>query len=182
VDEAAIALRPVRPDDLWLLERQADEPEAGGAFNWSGYRDIAATRRRFEENRLLGPDGGCLIVEAGGTVAGNVVWGRVTYGVPAWWCWNIGISLLPEHRGRGLGSLAQRRLVEHLFATTAVHRIEAHTDVENEAEQRALAKAGFSREGAIHGAQFRDGRWRDLYLYSVLRPAFEAAATRAPRT
>ena len=48
-------------------------------------------------------------------------------------------------------------------------RIEAHTDVENIAEQRALEKAGFTREGVLRGVVFRDGRWRDSLSYAVLR-------------
>jgi RimJ/RimL family protein N-acetyltransferase len=82
---------------------------------------------------------------------------------------NIGISLLPGHRGRGYGSAAQRALAEYLFATTLVERIEAETDVENVAEQRALERAGFTREGVLRHAQFHVGRWRDTVIYSVLR-------------
>lgn len=74
-----------------------------------------------------------------------------------------------EHRGRGHGSAAQRLLVDYLFATRLVERIEAATDSENLAEQRSLEKAGFSREGTLRHAQFRDGEWRDIILYSRLR-------------
>jgi RimJ/RimL family protein N-acetyltransferase len=169
VETPEVVLRPVTAADLWLLERQADDPETGGAFNWSGYRDIAATLRRFEEDRLIGPDGGHLIVQLGGAVAGNVVWWRHTYGVPTWSCWTIGISLLPEFRGRGAGAVAQRMLAAYLFATTPQARVEAYTDVENVAEQRALTKAGFTLEGEIRSAQFREGRWRNVHLYSLLR-------------
>ena len=42
-------------------------------------------------------------------------------------------------------------------------------DVENVAEQRALERAGFTREGVLRGAQHRRGRWRDLVLYARLR-------------
>jgi RimJ/RimL family protein N-acetyltransferase len=175
-------LRPVTAADLWLLERQADEPDAAGAFNWSGYRDIAGTRRRFAENRLIGPDGGCLVVHVAQGLAGTVVWNRVTYGMPAWSCWNIGISLLAEFRGQGIGTAAQHRLAAYLFDTTPVERVEAHTDVANVAEQRALEKAGFTREGTIRSAQFRDGRWRSVQLYSVLRDEFKAIPdTSSPR-
>lgn len=170
VDETRVALRPATADDLWLFERQAVEPDAGGAFNWSGYRDIRATRRRFDENGLIGPDGGYLIVEAAAATAGTVVWRKVTYGAPGWWCWNIGISLLPEHRGKGTGTAAQRALVAYLFDTTPVQRVEAYTDVENTAEQRALEKAGFAREGVLRATQFRQGRWRDMVMYSTVRP------------
>lgn len=50
-----------------------------------------------------------------------------------------------------------------------MNRIQASTDVTNVAEQRALEKAGFTREGVLRGAQFRDGSWHDLFLYSLLR-------------
>lgn len=77
--------------------------------------------------------------------------------------------MLPERRNRGYGSAAQRALAEYLFATTLIERVEASTDVDNVAEQRALEKAGFAREGVLRHAQFRDGQWRDVVLYSVLR-------------
>jgi RimJ/RimL family protein N-acetyltransferase len=169
VDEASVLLRPATADDLWVFERQAVDPDAGGTFNWSGYRDIRATRRRFDDNGLITPDGGCLVVEHDGAAAGTVVWGTTHYGTPAWWCWNIGISLLPEHRGKGVGTRAQRQLVAYLFATGPVQRVEAYTDVENLAEQRALEKAGLTREGVLHATQFRDGRWRDLVMYAIVR-------------
>ena len=56
-----------------------------------------------------------------------------------------------------------------ILAATLVERIEAETDVENVAEQRALERAGFTREGVLRHAQFRAGRWRDSVIYSILR-------------
>jgi RimJ/RimL family protein N-acetyltransferase len=42
-------------------------------------------------------------------------------------------------------------------------------DATNVAEQRALEKAGFTREGILRGTTFRQGRWHDQVMYSVLR-------------
>jgi RimJ/RimL family protein N-acetyltransferase len=111
-----------------------------------------------------------LSVREDGVLVGRVSWHPVPHG-PQFPCvaLNIGITLLEEHRGRGLGTAAQRLLVAHLFATTDVHRIEASTDVDNTAEQRALAKVGFRREGVLRGAQLRGGARRDLVLCSLLR-------------
>ena len=77
--------------------------------------------------------------------------------------------MLPEARGRGVGTAAQRMLVRYLFAHTQVNRIDANTDLTNVAEQRALEKAGFTREGVLRGAQFREGTYHDMVLYSILR-------------
>ena len=82
---------------------------------------------------------------------------------------NVGIALLPEHRGHGHGAEAQRQLAAYLFAHTRVERLEASTDVDNEAEQRALERAGFTREAVLRHAQYREGGFHDLVLYSRLR-------------
>ena len=104
-------------------------------------------------------------------VVGEVSWHRQRYRHgpnAASDCVMIGCELRRDHRGRGLGGSAQAELVRLLLAHTAVHRVEASTDVEL-AEQRALEKAGFVREGVARGAQWRDGAFHDLVTYAVLR-------------
>jgi len=169
-----VLLRPAKADDLWLFERQAVDPDAAGQYNWSGFRNMAALMRKFEENRLVGDESGCLIVVIENATAGTVVWSKATYGVPSWSCWNVGISLLPEYRGKGYGTKAQGLLVAYLFETTNVQRIEAYTDVDNLAEQKSLEKVGFAKEGTLRATQFRRGDWRNLHLYSILRDDYKA--------
>jgi RimJ/RimL family protein N-acetyltransferase len=103
-------------------------------------------------------------------VAGVVSWHRVAYGPNRGsHAWNIGIGLAEASRGHGVGAVAQRLLAEWLLAATSTHRIEASTDVSNVPEQKALERAGFTREGTLRSAQERaDGR-HDLYSYSLLR-------------
>ena len=119
---------------------------------------------------FLGPDDGRLMIEVDGTpqAVGLVSWVAGSYAADARY-WEIGIFLLPEWRGRGLGWRAQAMLCDYLFTHTPVQRIQAGTHPENTAEQRSLEKAGFQLEGIIRAAEFRAGRWRDGYLYSRLR-------------
>jgi RimJ/RimL family protein N-acetyltransferase len=86
----------------------------------------------------------------------------------------VGIWLAEAARGRGVGTLAQQLVVDLLFRHTTANRVEAHTDVENVSEQRALEKAGFTQEGVIRGSQWRNGSYHDGYLYSILRAEWEA--------
>jgi RimJ/RimL family protein N-acetyltransferase len=111
------------------------------------------------------------VLEAGsGRLLGTVNWHVVSYGDNRGCAaWNLGIALLPEVRGRGIGTVVQRLLAEHLFATTDLDRVEAGTDVDNVAERRALAKAGFREEGVLRGVQRRDGRRTDMVVYGRLR-------------
>lgn len=64
---------------------------------------------------------------------------------------------------------AQQLLSAYLFAAFPIMRVEAVTDITNRPEQRALEKAGFTREGVIRKAQWRNGTWHDQVLYSKLR-------------
>jgi RimJ/RimL family protein N-acetyltransferase len=77
--------------------------------------------------------------------------------------------MFPPSRGRGYGTQAHRLITGYLFAHTAVHRIEALTDIANLAEQKALERAGYTREGVARGVAWRDGAWRDGVIYSILR-------------
>jgi RimJ/RimL family protein N-acetyltransferase len=163
-----VALRLVREDDLSMLEELTQNPEKTGEYQWFGWHDLRRWRRGWDENGLISPDGGTLIVACNGERLGLVNWRRQPITV-AGHCWEIGIILLPEARGRGYGTQAQRLLARYLFAHTTAHRIWAGTEVDNIAEQRALQKAGFTWEGMTRATGWRDGAWRDGVIYSLLR-------------
>jgi RimJ/RimL family protein N-acetyltransferase len=164
-----VRLRATRAEDLDVLSVK----ETAEFDPWNNFEIGASNRfhRRFAENGGISEESGMLAVETvEGRLIGSVSWFTVQHG-PSAACraLNVGISLFPEYRGRGYGTRAQRLLGDYLFATRLIERVEAATDVENVAEQRALEKAGFSREGIMRHAQFRDGEWRDIVLYSRLR-------------
>lgn len=107
------------------------------------------------------------MVDVGGVTAGFVSWHQGGYGVGKYWV--LGISLLPEWRGKGVGWRAQAMLCDYLFAHTPAQRIEASTHPENLAEQKSLEKAGFRKEGVLRSAEFRAGEWHDLWVYGRVR-------------
>lgn len=169
VGERPVRLRPITEDDLAMFRRFATEPGLIG-LDWGGFRDPEAPARRWAVDGFLGADDGRLMVEVEdeGAAAGFVNWRAGLYGGMAGY-WEIGIALLPEWRGRGIGWRAQAMLCDYLFSHTPAQRIQAGTHPENVAEQKALEKAGFQFEGVVRACEFRAGRWRDGYLYSRLR-------------
>jgi ribosomal-protein-alanine N-acetyltransferase len=178
-----IHLRPVDERDLGLLGRFDTGPALTEPFEWRGYRDTGARRRRWEHDGYLGADDSLLVVSLGdGKFAGFVGWRPLVASGPQGVI-QMAIVLLPEHRGRGIGSRAQQLLADYLFSTTTVNRLEATTEVENLAEHRALERAGFTREGLLRGRGFVRRQWRDGYIYSRLRddPPPEDVAVREAR-
>jgi RimJ/RimL family protein N-acetyltransferase len=167
-----VRLRDVTLEDADMLDAWAADPARQGGFNDFGMPREPTSREALEKGPLRNERNGLLIVErvADGVPIGDVSWHRVTYGPnPESAAWNVGIDLVPDARGQGFGSEAQRLLAAWLFEHTDVHRVEASTDIENVAEQRALEKAGFTREGIARSAQFRAGRQRDLVTFAKLR-------------
>jgi RimJ/RimL family protein N-acetyltransferase len=168
-DDDKIRLRPVEERDLDALGRFDTDPAVSEPFEWRGFRDPRGRRRRWEEDGYLGSEDSLLVVAlADGTVAGIVVWKWIATPAPRG-CLQIGILLFPEHRAKGLGTAAQRLLADYLFSTTPANRLEATTELDNVAEQRALEKAGFVREGVLRGRGFVRGQWRDGVMYARLR-------------
>ncbi|WP_267910206.1 GNAT family N-acetyltransferase [Nucisporomicrobium flavum] len=160
-------MRPVEEGDLPLFRRVAVDHELVG-HDWHGFTDARAAERRFAADGYLGADGGRLMVDVDQETAGLVAWGAKEFN-PNGRHWEIGILLLPEFRGRGIGWRAQAMLCDYLFEHTPVQRIQAGTQPENIAEQKSLVKAGFQLEGVIRASEFRAGQWRDGLLFSRLR-------------
>ena len=164
-----VRLRPVEESDLDLLARVEVEPELSEPFQWSGFRDPKVHRRRWEQDTYLGSEDGRLVVALpDGTFAGFMAWRLLSHRGPRI-AYNIGILLYPEHRGKGLGSAAQCLMADHLFSTTLAGRVEAITGTDNVAEQRALEKAGFQKEGVLRGLGYNRGHYGDGVMYSRIR-------------
>ncbi len=153
-----------------MIDQNATDLNFSAPFEWAGFRPPGASRRRWEEDQLLGtsPYNLCVALTEDNSAVGWVDWRDTDRAGPG--VWEIGALIAPEHRGRGIGTQAQSLLVDYLFANTPTHRVWAGTDVDNVAEQRALERCGFRQEGRLCGNYFRDGAWRDSFMYGITRP------------
>lgn len=169
MSDVEIRLRPVVEEDLAMFRRFLTEPGLIG-LDWTGFRDAQEPARRFAADGYLGETNSRLMVEVAPdqVAAGLVSWTLRDFGGPTKH-WEIGIALLPEWRGRGIGWRAQAMLCDYLFTHTPMRRVQAGTHPENIAEQKSLEKAGFRLEGVVRACEFRAGQYRDGYLYSRLR-------------
>lgn len=165
-----VSLRPITAADLDLLEAWANDPAVNSEYNTFALRASGQISRAFAETGFLNDLHGELIVSTlSGETAGNVSYRPIRHGPSGSQAYQIGITLAPHYRGQGYGTEAQRLLAAYLFATYPIERVEAETDVANRGEQGALERAGFTREGVLRRAQWRNGSWHDLVLYSKLR-------------
>lgn len=164
-------LRPVTAADVPFLERQHEDEEASGEHNWFGHRALGRLAEQVESGQTIRPDGGVMaVINEDDQIVGDVSWRTALNGPPPnGECWEIGIWIAPDARGHGHGTSAQRQLTDYLFAHTMRERVQAGTESDNVGEQKALEKAGFTREGVLRRSCFRGGEWRDMVVYSKLR-------------
>lgn len=145
-----------------------DHPRPQSSSTWDDWGPMAPEVKDMVLERWLievtGDDGAVVPV---GDLSAHAVWYGPTPGSRAL---NIGIAVAEPYRGRGIGSIAQRLLADVLHARGVV-RVEASTDVDNIAEQRSLARAGFALEGIIRCAQARNDGLHDLQGWAHIEQA-----------
>lgn len=80
----------------------------------------------------------------------------------------IGYWLEKSMRDKGIGTTAARMICDYGFATLGFRRIDGLADVENQASQKLLMKAGFEKEGILRNKVTRDdGRQIDMALFAA---------------
>ncbi|MEH0450259.1 GNAT family protein [Streptomyces sp. B21-102] len=165
---ATVHLRAFTEADLGFLDRLCTDPDALGEFEWPGFGDPRARRKRWEIDGCISAESAAVaIVLADDTVVGIAGWRP--RGFPSGVTYEIGVGVLPEHRGQGVGTAAQKLLVDYLFGRTTANRIEALTNGGNLGEQKALERLGFCREGVMRGRSFQHGAYVDVLVYGLLR-------------
>lgn len=171
-----IALRPVQEEDWPILEAWGQDRMAlWGRFQRFQLDHLPQLRQAYQKTGLLSRESGFLLIE---TVPPRNVVGFVRYTLMPYPDADmphpeIGFGI-PEISGRGKGYAGEalQLLIEYLFAGYPVERIIAFTDAENIPAQRVLEKNGFQQEGRLRRTMFRDGQWRDVLIFGLLRQEF----------
>jgi RimJ/RimL family protein N-acetyltransferase len=80
-----------------------------------------------------------------------------------------GIGLVPEARGRGVGTAAIVRLVDFGFGRLNLRRVHLQAIASNAAALRAYEKAGFVHEGRLRDHAWVRGAYEDIVVMGALR-------------
>lgn len=81
----------------------------------------------------------------------------------------VGISILKEYWGMGLGAYLMEELILWAEASEIIRRLELTVQVRNERAVKLYQKFGFAIEGTLQrGARSDDGEFLDVYLMSLL--------------
>jgi RimJ/RimL family protein N-acetyltransferase len=160
-----VNLRIMEKEDLPLFAEWVNKPEFFGEYNPLRQISKAEIEKDFDKSTL--EQTGFIIEKKDGSKIGYICHFILVH--PAGKLLEIGYSLVPSERGKGYCTEAVRIMVDYLFLSRDMMRIQACTDTRNVASQKVLEKAGFKKEGTMRKYLFIRGEWRDAYVYSILR-------------
>jgi len=149
-------------EDLPLLVEWFNNPQITGEFE---PLDPQRSKKEFEDRyEKLGPDEKFFLIEKkDANRIGSI--GHYHTGSML----EIGYSILPDERGKGYCTEAVKIMVDYLFLSRPIVRVQAHTNARNMASQRVLEKSGFKKEGTLRKEYFVRGEWVDSCVYGILR-------------
>jgi RimJ/RimL family protein N-acetyltransferase len=165
---ARVSLRLLGRDDLAFLSevvsdgstrrftRIPEPPPAGFAQTWFG---------AYEAGRADGTREAFVVVEDG-TAVGLALVPSIDHEAATA---ELGYLVTAEARGRGLATIALRRLSEWAFEELGMIRLELHIGTENVASQTVARRAGYTLEGTLRSAHLKQGLREDTQIWSRLR-------------
>ena len=158
-------LRVMEKEDLPLITEWCNNIEFGGEY----LRPLQMSRAEIEKSgeSTLFETKVFIIEKKDGSKIGHI-W-HFNMLAPYAKMQEIGYALVPSERGKGYCTEATQLMVDCLFLSKDIARIQATTHTKNVASQKVLEKVGFKREGTMRKCYFNRGEWTDMFIFSILR-------------
>ena len=164
-----MVLRRFKPEDAAAFHVYRSDPNVGRYQGWDPIDEAAARALVLEQSRLQDIPAGewrqlAIAFKENDQLIGDI---GLRLNAHAGEVARFGITLSPEHQGRGYGSESLRLLFAALFKG-GVQRIEAECDPRNEPSWRLIEAVGMRREGHLRRNLWHKGTWADTYWYGLL--------------
>lgn len=172
IESNRLILRPITISDAPAIFEYASNPKVSRYVPWSVHRTLADSEAFVRdyilanyEKQIPEPWGATIktlgdkIVGTAGCMWASKPWKTMELG---------GISAEPMW-GNGYAYEASRAVIDYVYQNYDVNRIYAKCHLENLASARVMEKLGMQCEGIMRACVFKEGKFMDMYCYSVLR-------------
>ena len=169
-----LILRKPRMRDAKDIFRYASDPEVARYVLWEPHRSVSETASFVRDLRVRiragYPSSWVVTLRETGLVIGTIgfVWYSTDNNAA-----ELGYSFSREYWNHGYATQALRAVIDCLFSSLPLNRLEAQHDVRNPASGRVMQKCGLTQEGILRGRIMNKGEYIDTALYSVLRSDWE---------
>ena len=169
-----LILRKPRIRDAKDIYSYASDPEVARYVLWEPHRSVSETASFIRDLRARiragCPSSWVVVLRGTGTVIGTVgfVWYSAENNAA-----ELGYSFSREYWKHGYATQALRAVIDAVFSSLPLNRLEAQHDVRNPASGRVMQKCGLTQEGILRGRILNKGEYVDTALYSILRSDWE---------
>ncbi len=168
-DEPVLLIRRARPADAADFSLLMREPEIFGSLLQLPMPSEEFWRKRLESHAEPNSGELHLVAERGGRVVGSA--GLIPTGpLRRRHAAGMGISVLPEAQGRGVGTALMQALCDYADRWGQLLRIELHVFVDNEHALALYRRFDFRLEGTHRAFALRDGVYADVHSMARLHP------------
>ena len=169
-----LILRKPRMRDAKDIFRYASDPEVARYVLWESHRSVSETASFVRDLRVRiragYPSSWVVSLRETGLVIGTIgfVWYSTDNNAA-----ELGYSFSREYWNQGYATQALHAVIDCLFSSLPLNRLEAQHDVRNPASGRVMQKCGLTQEGFLRGRIMNKGEYIDTALYSILRSDWE---------
>ena len=174
LETSRLVLRPLKMKDAKDIFAYTSDPDVARYVLWEPHKTVADTRNYIRYIRALYhrglPASWAVTLRESGQVIGTI--GFMWYS-DANSAAEIGYSFSKAHWNMGYATEALRAVIDSVFRTLPVNRLEAQHDVRNPASGRVMEKCGMRKEGVLRQRIKNKGEFVDVALWSFLRTDLE---------
>lgn len=135
-------------------------------LTWAAHPSVEATKEWLTFQEENDSTGWGIVLKETNELIGNIA---VVEDIPKIKTKALGYVLSEKFWNQGYMSEALIRVIDFLFETTDVNRIEAEHDTKNPGSGRVMEKSGMSFEGVLRESRLNNQGIVDVALYSILR-------------
>ena len=174
LETADLVLRKPAGKDAKDIFRYASDPEVARYVLWEPHRSVSETASFVRDLRVRiragYPSSWVVSLRETGLVIGTIgfVWYSTDNNAA-----ELGYSFSREYWNQGYATQALHAVIDCLFSSLPLNRLEAQHDVRNPASGRVMQKCGLTQEGVLRGRIMNKGEYIDTALYSILRSDWE---------
>jgi [ribosomal protein S5]-alanine N-acetyltransferase len=133
-------------------------------------------KQYLSDNAVPGSDEKFLIVDERDRILGRIGYVK---SIPYFDSLELGYQIFsPADHKKGLATAAVQLIVDYIFRTRNINRIEIRFNAANRASERVAIKCNFRNEGIAKGAMFMNGAFVDITTYALLRSEWSEARLR----
>jgi len=167
---STITIRRASPKDAAAFARIMGDPAVYPGLMQLPFTNEELWRTRLDDSCEPGKPDLLLAAELNGDVVGTAGLHPVGTALRRRHVMMLGISVLPDAQGRGVGAALMAAMCDYADRWAGVLRLELSVYTDNARAIALYRKFGFAVEGTHRAYALRDGRYVDAYAMARLHP------------